>query len=367
MKARAIYLKSAALLLALSIGCPAERSKTAASKGKPRKVLSFPVEVKPLRARQVSYTITAVGSVEAYERVQITARVSGVVERVRFREGDTVSPGKVLAEIEPQKYALQVEAARAALAKSQAARAEAQAGLLRREAGLKKSPGLIPAEELETWRTKGQVSEADASAAQAELRQAALNLRDAYVRSPIAGTIETRSVETGQYVNPGSVLATLVQREPLLLRFQVTDQEASRLSNDMEVNFVTKDAKTSYRAKIVHVSQAADATSRLIPVVAEVDSANSDSLRPGTFAEVTVPIGAAQQALVVPQTAIRPSERGFIAYIVKDNIAHERILTLGMRTADGHVEIREGLNPGDLLVVRGAEALRDGVKVTVSR
>ena len=66
--------------------------------------MRFPVEVAPVESQRVEYTVTAVGSVEAFERVQVTARVAGVVERVRFREGDTVTPGTVLVEIEPQRY-----------------------------------------------------------------------------------------------------------------------------------------------------------------------------------------------------------------------------------------------------------------------
>ncbi len=57
---------------------------------------------------------------------------------------------------------------------------------------------------------------------------------------------------------------------------------------------------------------------------------------------------------------MRPSERGFLAYVVEDDKAHERVLELGLRTADGMVEVREGLKPGERLVVRGAEALKDG-------
>jgi hypothetical protein len=80
---------------------------------------------------------------------------------------------------------------------------------------------------------------------------------------------------------------------------------------------------------------------------------------------VTVPIGSAQNAAVIPQTAVRPSERGFLAFVVEGGIAHERVLLLGLRTPEGLVEVRDGVAVAESLVVRGAEALREGAKVRI--
>ena len=104
----------------------------------------------------------------------------------------------------------------------------------------------------------------------------------------------------------------------------------------------------------------------MVTVTAEVEAADRDRARPGAFAEVTVPVGASREAPVVPQTAVRPSERGFLAFVIQGTLAKERILTLGMRTADGRVEDKEGLVPNELLVIRGAEALRDGAQVVIA-
>lgn len=79
-----------------------------------------------------------------------------------------------------------------------------------------------------------------------------------------------------------------------------------------------------------------------------------------------VPVGGPSQAPVIPQTAIRPSEKGFLAFVVEDGKARERVLTLGLRTSEGLVEVRGGLKAGEELVIRGAEALRDGLPVAVS-
>jgi membrane fusion protein, multidrug efflux system len=327
--------------------------------------IAYPVEVAPVAARDVEYTIAAVGSVEAYEVVQVTARVPGVVERVRFTEGDRVAAGQVLVEIEPARYRLALQAARAASEKASAARAEAEAGLARREGVDSTNPGLIPGEEIEAWSTRVRTAAAEYDLNQAAADQAAMNLRDATPSAPVGGIIQTRTVQTGQYVEAGTVLATLVRRDPLLLRFKVPESDAMRLQPGLVARFQVRNAERAYHARLVHVAERAEESSRMVDVTALVEDTTLAGLLPGTFAEVTVPVGSAPHTPVVPQTAIRPSERGFLAFVVADGIAHERVLELGLRTSDGLVEVRSGLQPAESLVVRGSEALRDGAPVAV--
>lgn len=329
--------------------------------------MEFPVEVKPVESRRVEYSVTAVGSLDAFERVAVTARVAGAVERVMLREGQLVSTGQTLVEIEPERYRLAVAAAQATLQKSQAGQAEAQAGFSRRQAASEKNPGLIRGEEIETWRTKVQSTAAEVAQSQAALAQARLNLRDAFVRAPVSGIIQTRTVETGQYVPVGTVLATLMRRDPLLLRFQVPEQDAMPLRSGLIVRFNVAEDPTQHEARITHVAAAASQASRMVDITANVVNPNRPELRPGAFARVTVPVGATRDAPVIPQTAIRPSEKGFLAYTIENGVAKQRILTLGMRTADGQVEVKQGLAAGESLVIRGAEALRDGAKVKVTK
>ncbi len=332
-----------------------------------REAMAFPVEVRAVESRRVEYTVTAVGSLEAFERVAITARVAGAIERVMLNEGQLVTKGQALAEVEPERYRLAVQAAQATMQKALAGKAEAEAGYSRRQAASAKNPGLIRGEEIETWRTKVQSTAAEVAQAQAALSQARLNLRDAFVRAPVTGIIQTRSVETGQYVPVGTVLGTLMRRDPLLLRFQVPEQDAMPLRPGVVARFNVAEDEQQHQARITHVAAAANQASRMVDVTAHVLNPNRPELRPGAFARVTVPIGATRDAPVIPQTAIRPSEKGFLAYTIVGDVAHQRVLTLGMRTADGQVEVKEGLRAGESLVIRGAEALRDGAKVKVTQ
>ena len=358
---------AAAALLLLVAGC----SKKAESAGKGAGgrgggPLEFPVEVAPVESRSVEYTVSAVGSVEAFERVEITSRIPGAVERVHFSEGNVVGPGSLLVEIEPERYRIAVRSARAALEKAQAAEAEAIAGLKRREMVNAQNPALVKEEDLDTWRTRVSTARAEVAQARSGLGLAELNLREAFVRAPAAGVIQTRNIQTGQYVQPGATLATLVRREPLLLRFQVAEQDAARIRPGMRTRFTVRENTHQYTALLTHVAASADSTSRMVAVTAQVDDPKRADLRPGSFAQVTVPVGSTVESPVIPQVAVRPSERGFLAFVVEGDVAREREVQLGLSTTDGRVEVRSGAKLGEKLVIRGAEALRDGAKVRVT-
>jgi multidrug efflux system membrane fusion protein len=369
MKLRTLnmILPSVIVLGFVCASCGTERSAADQKKSATDRIkMQFPVDVIRVQNRAVTYSLNAVGAVEAFEKVQVTARVAGVVERVQFTEGDRTASGQILVEIEPQRYSLAVESAQASFAKANAAKSDADAGLKRRETVDTQNPGLIPGEEIEAWRTKVLVAAAEVAQIGAALNQAKLNLHDAYVRAPLAGLVQTRTVQTGQYVQPGTVLATLMRRDPLLLRFQVTEQDAGRLRPRMKVFFKIRNEKQNYEAKIIHVAAATDENSRMVAVTAEVTDRQKNFLRSGSFAEITVPVGNSRQTPVIPQTAIRPSEKGFLAFVVENGLAVERILTPGMRTTDGQIEVISGLQSGELLVVRGGEALVNGAAVRLS-
>ncbi len=328
--------------------------------------IAFPVEVIKVNADPHVVDITAPGVVDAFEQVQITARVSGVIDKITFVEGQDVKVNQVLAYIDSRRYSLSVSSAKAALEGAEAAAADAQASLNRRKGASEANPGVIAAEELETFQTKLRTAQASVDQSRESLKLAQLNLDDSNLKTPVAGTVQTRSVQTGQYVQAGTVVATLLQRDPMLLHFNVTTSEAPRLKVGTPVEFTLKDSQTKYTGKISLVAGAADAESRLIPITAQIDSDTHQFwLRPGSFAQVEIKLPSTRVFPMIPQTAARPSERGFLAFVLTGDTAHEHTLELGLHTPDGMVEVKKGLSAGDTLVTRGVEALTEGAKVKV--
>ena len=383
----------------------------------------FPVDVIPVEKKLVEYLVSGPGAVDAFEHVQVTSRVAGVVDKVAFKEGQQVKKGDVLVVIDGQRFQLAVNTAKAQLDKSKAAEADNDAMVQRREGASDKFPGLITGEELSTYQTKALTAKADTAVSVENLRTAQLNLSDASVRAPMEGVIQTRTVQTGQYVNAGTVMATLLRNDPMLLRFSVTPQDAPRIRPDMVVDFKIRESQDTFHGTVTLVAGAADDESHMVAVTATVnDEGHKYWLRPGLFADVTVRLGARRNAPLIPRTAIRANERGQMVYVINDSAAaisvdggapvdgaippmpapsgshrggggggkggahapgsaapagsgaptgpmqyaHEVPVTLGMSTKDGWVEVRSGLVGGERLVVRGGESLMEGAKVKAS-
>ena len=320
------------------------------------------VRVAPVAVQDVVYQIKSLGQIEAQDMVQVTAQVEGVVTDVRFREGDRVGPGTVLLRIDPDRYRLEAERAQAVLEQSRAEQERAGADLRRREALAQND--LLSAEELNRSRSDSTRLIASVDVAQAALGIAQQNMQRAEVRTQTSGIINTRTVDTGQFVRAGTVLATIVDASRLRLRFKLSEAESLRATVGGEVTFrVAPLGPRDFTARIYHVGRIADTTTRQVEVLGWVD--NPGELKPGFFAEVTLAGEERKHALVVPEGAIQASEQGFVTYVVEGGKARLRPIQQGLRTGNGVVEILSGLKPGETVVTEGSDRLTDGIPVEV--
>jgi RND family efflux transporter MFP subunit len=271
-----------------------------------------------------------------------------------------VTPQTVLLRIDPNRYRLEAERAKAALSQAEAERVRAQADLQRREA-LANSQ-LLSAEELTRSQSDSARLTAAVEVARAASGIAQQNLQRAEVRAPIAGTINTRSIDTGTFVRTGAVLATIVDTSRIRLRFKVSETESMAARVGGEVAFrVAALGPRQFAARIYHVGRIADPATRQVEVLAWVT--DPGELKPGFFAEVLLAGERRSNAVVIPEGAVQASEQGFVTYAVQEGTAKLRPIQLGLRTGTGVVEILSGLQPGEVVVTEGSDRLADGVPV----
>lgn len=325
--------------------------------------MAIPVKAGQVKVQQVTYAIQAVGTLEAEDMIQVTAEVDGVLTEVKFREGDRVTKDTVLATIDPERYRLEADRAEANYRRAVADGAQAAATLARREALAKEN--LVSIEDLNQTRTANERLTADVAAAKAARDIAAQNLSRAAVKPRHGGVIDKRLVDTGTFVRTGTSIAALVDLARLRLRFKVSETESLKAQKGQKATFrVVATGDREFTATIYHVGAVADPASRQVEVMAWVQ--NPGVLKPGFFAEVRLPSDSRKDAIVVPETAIQASDRGFVAFAIVDGKAQVRTVEIGPRTGGGEVEILSGLNAGDTIVFEGSDRITNGTAVTPS-
>jgi multidrug efflux system membrane fusion protein len=366
-------MRRAAVVLLILAGCKPGAPAGPYTGGTPPAAVkrAFPVEVQEVATEAVQYVIDAVGSLEPQEEVKVTARVAGTVERVLFEEGMKVTAETPLVELDRSRYKLLADRAKASHERAVAEAAKADTVLQNRRELKKKDPSFVVEEEIATLTSQVNAARAAAAEAKSSLDLALQDLEYSQARSLIAGVINTRNVSTGQYVAAGTLLATLVDQSKLKLRFKVSETESVKLSGVMaegrKISFAVRPLPgKTFQAELVHISPQANPLTRTVECLAIVE--NRDAvLKPGFFATIRAVVETRQQAVVVADSGILPTERGFVAFVVKDGKARQRSVRVGLFVREGIVEILDGLVPGDVLVVTGAAALRDGVDVAIKK
>lgn len=317
--------------------------------------------------RPVTETQEFSGRLEAIEVVAIRPRVSGYITAVNFKPGAEVKKGEVLFVIDPRPY--QAEADRT---KAVAAAAQARAGLARLElqrAELLLADKAIAQREFDE-RSAGQ-KELDASvrAAQAEHETARLNLAYTRVTSPIDGRVSKAEITLGNLVDATAVLTSVVSLERIYASFdgdESTYLRVSRRTNagqpvDVKVGLAGEEG-FPHSGKLEFVDNQLDSRSGSVRMRATL--ANTDrALAPGLFARVQIAGGApTPQILIVDRAINTDQDRKFVYVVDKDGKAEYRSVKLGPLD-DGLRIVREGLKPGEKIVVNGLQRVRPGAPI----
>ncbi|MBI0433694.1 efflux RND transporter periplasmic adaptor subunit [Roseomonas sp. KE0001] len=330
------------------------------------------VSVTPVAVEDVAPGARFVGRVEAINAVDIRSRVEGFVEARGFREGQFVEQGQDLFRIESAGYEAALSAARASLAGGEADLRDAE-GRFERSQQLRRTQAASQAalEEALAARDRGR---ANVMAAEANLRQAELNLSYTTIRAPLAGRIGHTTVAVGSLVSPSSgVLARIVQVDPIRVVFSVSDQSllefrggATAGPAETFVPTLTLSSGQTYpgAGEIDFIGNEVDPRTGTVPV--RVRFANPDGLLvPGQFVTVAVHPDAPRQRPVVPLGAVQLDREGRFVLLADDS---DKVVLRRIRTGaqlDQNWIVEEGLKGGERLIVQGLQNARPGAAVTV--
>jgi RND family efflux transporter MFP subunit len=364
-----VPLVAALVLSASCMGSNANDPKAGAAPAKtavPAGARKVPVGVETVTPRPISYTIQATGTLEAEEIVRVPARVAGVVDEISFNEGRAVGPNSVLARIDIERYRLALSRSEANWQQAEAQTRQTEAALDKRRALRAKDAGWVSEEELTNFTAQLDQAKAAAAAAKAAYDLAKKDAADSEVRAGTSGVINEKLVDTGQYVTAGTPIATIADTRRLKLAFKVAQTESVRLRENSPIAFHSQAVPgREFTAKLYHIGEVANAGTRMVECFAWVDNPGRD-LRPGFFADVSATVEEKTGSLVVPQTAVIPTDQGFVGFVMKgDDQVERRSLKLGLYTREGGVEILDGLNAGDRVITRGAASLSDTSRVVL--
>ena len=329
-----------------------------------------PAKVREVKPQPVPIVLDAVGQVQGSKEVEVRARVTGILLKRLYNEGQRVQAGAPLFQIDPAPYEIALQQARAQLAQEQARQEQTkrEAGRLKELAEQK----AISQKEFDDAVSAQKLSTASLQAAEARVREAELNLSYTRVTAPVSGVTGRIVRSEGSLVSPNadaSLLTTIIQIQPVWVRFSLSESDLAKLPgrrvdpNSAEVQLVLADGSVyPGKGRINFAAAQIDPRLATQELRAEFDNPKSRVL-PGDFVRVRLTGGKYQNAFLVPQQAVFQTEQGqFVFVLDAENKATVRPVKTGEWVGQDWL-VLDGLRAGDRVVVDNLMKLRPGAAV----
>jgi multidrug efflux system membrane fusion protein len=354
-----------ALLLAAAAqqaGCSQAHSQTAATAAPPAVVEVTPVVFKPLR-QWSEFT----GRLEAVDSVDIHPRVSGFVDGVRFQQGARVRKGEVLFQIDPRPYQAEVDRYAAELERARAKATLAAANADRGERLMEQNA--VAQSELERLQAEAKSAAADVGAAQAALRNAQLNLSFTRVVSPIDGRVSRAEITKGNLVSTSDRLTTVVSDGPIYASFDTDEQTYLKYASaergkaaPVYLGLMDEDG-FPHKGRLAFIDNAVNEKSGTINGRGLFDNPDG-RFTPGMFARIKLVSTDVETVALAPERALGTDlGKRFVLVLSADSHVEYRPVVLGQAVGELRI-VREGLKPGDKVVVSGLQKVKPGDAVT---
>ena len=318
------------------------------------------------------------GRALAFEIAEIRPQVGGIIIKRNFVEGDKVSKGESLYQIDPAPLQARLDSAKGALAKAQATANNVRLTLNRQSALIKSN--YVSRQDYDTTRSQLNEAQANVAVAKADLEQATINLRYANVTSPIDGISGKSSVTVGALVtaNQENALVTVQRLDPIYVDLTQSVQDFLRLKEEkangqiahqqgkIPVELMLENGKPYRHTGTLEFSDpAVDETTGSVTLRAVFPNPEGEIL-PGMYVTALLDEGSQQNVLMVPQQGITHNEQGKATALILDqeNVVQLREIN-AVKAVGNQWLVTAGLRPGDRVIVSGLQRIRPGIKARV--
>lgn len=335
------------------------------------------VETITTTTKDISQQIKSFGNIRAQEIVQVTPQVSNRITKIHVDLGDTVQQGQVMAKIYDATYRDQYQQAKSQLEQSLASFERDSLQFLRQRKLYQKD--LISSTEFEEARATYQNSRSQLESNRANLTESRENLSNTEIKSPVYGVVLNRNISEGDVASTGETAFEVANLVGYQVRVHLPLKEWRNIEIGQTVDFrLSNQPDISGKGRVTQISPRLNANTGLGEVVISLTERGS-SIYQGVLVESIINIETRQNAIVIPraalieniQTFIEPEsnsiqlQRSYSVFVVKgDTLAVQQEVKLGIEQGD-QIEIAEGIQPGDEIVLTGQNNLSDSTKVRV--
>ena len=305
---------------------------------------------------------SVMGMIYSRSSPDIAAEVSGRVISVIADIGDAVDKGQVLAQIDSEKYDLQLAQSKAEIARLSALLVNQELDLKRAEKLFKDS--LVSEEMVDRTRAEFTALSEQINAANAQLRNSERLIEETMIKAPIKTKVAAKHIDIGDFVQNGMIVYELVDTKNLRVALSFPEYQSLKLKKGLKVFLTTPTSKDqNVETTIKEIKPSVNSNNRSITAIVDFD--NPGSWVPGASTQARIILSTYEDAVVLPQLAVVRRSIGDVVYLIQNDTAVEQQVDTGLEK-DGFIHIKSGLKHGDIVALDGAGFLTNGTQILIN-